>query len=106
MFIIAFDVVRDPVTLSCRTTLSGDSRAGANASESTEEPIFRLSVNKATVFGTFANLEDTTPGDRSHPQPGKYQLLGREHDRQVAQTTRPRKVEFLFGADAECHRVS
>jgi hypothetical protein len=100
---VSFDVIGVPVTLSCSTTLSGDSRAG-NMFE-TEDSVFELHL--ATSLGVaLLHIEDTTAPTTVVLQPGHYGLSIEDKTTRFRTDTNLGDEIFTFVGDAECHRTA
>jgi hypothetical protein len=98
-----FSVVAEPVTLSCSTTLSGDSRAG-NQFEN-EDSVFQLRIAEAPGGDEVIKLEDTSPATEITLQPGKYES-SIENKTTRARSGSEEISTFTFAAEAECVTVS
>ena len=100
---VAFDVIQVPVTLSCSTTLAGDSRAG-NMFE-TEDTVFELQV--ATSLGaSLLAIEDTTAPATVVLQPGRYSLFIQDKSTRFRTDANDGDELFTFEATGECHRIA
>jgi hypothetical protein len=99
---VAFDVVGEPVELSCSTTLSGDPRDPQP--QEVEDNVFELRISTAAGAEVLL-LEDTTAPTSVTLQPGSYGLSieNKTTRRRGNQTA---DLSFTFGADGECHRVA
>ena len=99
---VSFDVVQVPVTLSCSTTLDGDSRAGSMAE--TEDNVFELQVSTSLGVSLLA-IEDTTAPTTVVLQPGRYSLFIQDKTTRFRTDSNAGDELFVFEATGECHRV-
>ena len=98
---VSFDVVQVPVTLSCSTTLDGDSRRQHGQ---TEDNVFELQVSTSLGVSLLA-IEDTTAPTTVVLQPGRYSLFIQDKTTRFRTDSNAGDELFVFEATGECHRV-